>query len=171
VEIRPVRIGDLPRLHALNQACVPEVGPVAADDWASLADLTAISLVADLADVAAEVEGSDPAGFCFVMGPGADYGSVNYRWFMERYDDAFYLDRVAVDDRYRGRGIATRMYEAVCAEIIETRPEITRLTLEVNVDPPNPVSLAFHARHGFVEVGRQMTPYGIEVALMEKVLR
>lgn len=167
MEIRPVLSSDLPRLHALNQACVPEVGPVAVDDWQSLADLTAISLVTEVP----EESGWAPAGFCFVMGPGADYGSVNYRWFMERYDDAFYLDRVAVDERHRGRGIAGRMYAAVCAEITRTRPEITRLTLEVNVDPPNQVSLAFHARQGFTEVGRQMTPYGIEVSLMEKALR
>ena len=31
------------------------------------------------------------------------------------------------------------------------------VTCEVNVEPPNPDSQAFHARLGFVEVGRQWT--------------
>ncbi len=39
------------------------------------------------------------------------------------------------------------------------------LALEVNVDPPNEVSLAFHAGLGFTEVGRQDTPYGIRVSM------
>ena len=34
-------------------------------------------------------------GFCVVLAPGSSYDSVNYLWFMDRYDDAYYLDRVA----------------------------------------------------------------------------
>jgi hypothetical protein len=41
----------------------------------------------------------------------------------------------------------------------------SRLALEVNVDPPNEVSLAFHSRLGFVEVGQQDTPYGFRVSM------
>jgi hypothetical protein len=44
------------------------------------------------------------------------------------------------------------------------------IALEVNVDPPNAPSLAFHARHGFGEVGRQDTPYGIVVSMQRKEL-
>ena len=32
------------------------------------------------------------------------------------------------------------------------------LTCEVNIQPPNPGSLLFHAGHGFVEVGQQDVP-------------
>jgi predicted GNAT superfamily acetyltransferase len=34
------------------------------------------------------------------------------------------------------------------------------VTCEVNLDPPNPRSLAFHERLGFREVGRQATKGG-----------
>lgn len=41
------------------------------------------------------------------------------------------------------------------------------VTAEVNVDPPNPVSSAFHESMGFAEVGRQETYGGsVTVALM-----
>ncbi len=45
--------------------------------------------------------------------------------------------------------------------------DATGLTLEVNIDPPNDRSLRFHAKQGFVEVGRQMS-HGIEVSLMRR---
>ena len=45
-----------------------------------------------------------------------------------------------------------------------------RLGLEVNVDPPNPQSMAFHLGRGFEEVGRQVTDYGFEVAMMTRPL-
>jgi uncharacterized protein len=44
-----------------------------------------------------------------------------------------------------------------------------RMTLEVNVDPPNLGSLAFHERRGYVEVGRLGEP-GHVVGLMAKEL-
>jgi len=43
------------------------------------------------------------------------------------------------------------------------------MTLEVNVDPPNPPSLAFHSGRGYVEVGRG-GPADHVVSLMAKEL-
>jgi predicted GNAT superfamily acetyltransferase len=43
------------------------------------------------------------------------------------------------------------------------------MCLEVNLDPPNEPSLAFHRRRGFVEVG-QDTATGHRVSLMTKEL-
>jgi predicted GNAT superfamily acetyltransferase len=41
------------------------------------------------------------------------------------------------------------------------------VTCEVNLDPPNPESLAFHARLGFARVGEQETKGGsVTVALL-----
>jgi uncharacterized protein len=103
-------------------------------------------------------------GFCLVMPSDTDYDSVNYRWFTERHDDFLYLDRVAFDADAQGRGLGTLLYAEVDRLMVE-RGGAARLALEVNVDPPNEPSLAFHARRGFVEVGQQDTPYGIRVSM------
>ena len=69
----------------------------------------------------------------------------------------------------RGQGLGTALYDAV-HEFVRGVPGMNRWTLEVNADPPNVPSLAFHRARGFVEVGRQHTPYGITVSLMERIV-
>ncbi len=163
IEIRKIEPSDVDRIHAINETNVPEVGGVERDRWDALLDDAAFSLGIEADGVL--------GGFCVVFGQGAAYRSVNYRWFMDRYDDAMYLDRVAFDPDYQGLGLGTRLYEEVDRVIAADHPEMTRLTLEVNLDPPNGPSLAFHTRRGFTEVGRQVTDYGFEVCLMERAVR
>jgi predicted GNAT superfamily acetyltransferase len=45
-----------------------------------------------------------------------------------------------------------------------------RMVCEVNSDPPNPASLAFHAGRGYLIRGHQRMPDGHEVVLLEKPL-
>lgn len=155
--IRPVRADDLDRVLAINEANVPEVGPLDRERLAFLVGEAAIALVVE--------DGEDVAGFVLVLASGSTYDSVNYRWFMERDPTVLYLDRVAIDERFRGHGLGSALYSRVLDEMSVDHPRAPELTLEVNVDPPNEPSLAFHRRLGFVEVGRQMSK-GIEVSLM-----
>jgi uncharacterized protein len=107
------------------------------------------------------VEGA-VAGFVVVLAPGTAYDSPNYRWFGERYGEAFhYLDRVVVDEAFRRRGLASAVYDVV----EQAAAERGRLALEVNLDPPNEPSLAFHRARGYSEVG-QLGPTGHTVSLM-----
>lgn len=161
-EIRPVAVDDLDRIHEINEANVPGVNSIDRERWDDLVATCALALVVEPHDT------DEIAGFCFVIGPGEVYHSVNYRWFMERFDDAMYLDRVAFDERYHGRGLGSLLYAEVDRLLAAEHPAMSRLTLEVNVEPPNPQSMAFHTRRGFVEVGRQVTDYGFEVSMMER---
>jgi predicted GNAT superfamily acetyltransferase len=156
---------DLDRIVEINAANVPAVGPADADHLSFLAGECRWALALDVVgdDGAAEL-----AGFCLVLGPGSVYDSVNYTWFMARFDDAVYLDRVAFDARFQRRGLGSALYDEVEGRVAAERG-VGRLTLEVNVDPPNEASLAFHAGRGYVEVGRQLSK-GIEVALLAKPL-
>lgn len=174
--IRPVVDADLDAIVAINAANVPAVGPADSAHLARLVDEAALSLaVVDTETHTGTGTGGDTGtseaviGFCIVFAPGAGYDSVNYRWFMERYDDAMYLDRVAFDHRRQGLGLGRALYADVFGRLQRDHAGMRRLTLEVNVDPPNEQSLRFHARHGFVEVGRQMSK-GIEVSLMERAI-
>jgi predicted GNAT superfamily acetyltransferase len=81
----------------------------------------------------------------------ANYDSPNFLWFRERYPAFVYVDRVVVADAARGRGLARRLYDDLFAAAKAAGHE--RIVCEVNSDPPNPASDAFHAALGFVPVG------------------
>lgn len=78
------------------------------------------------------------------------------------------MDRVAVLAAYRARGIGTRLYREL--EIWANQQGISLLACEVNILPPNPISLRFHERQGYRAVGELSTQDGRRVALMTKKL-
>ncbi|MCP5368197.1 MAG: GNAT family N-acetyltransferase [Hyphomicrobiales bacterium] len=120
---------------------------------------------ADTADYFKVAEdGGAIAGFLIALTPGADYASPNFLWFRDRYAQFVYCDRILVAPAAKGRGLGRALYGDLAAFAAGRAP---RITCEVNLRPPNPESLAFHARLGFREVGRQQTEGGAkEVALM-----
>ena len=83
----------------------------------------------------------------------ADYASPNFQWFRARYPRFVYVDRVVVSENARGRGAGRALYE----DLFEAARAAghTVVSCEVNLDPPNPVSDAFHARMGFTRVGEE----------------
>ena len=153
---------DLATVHTINEGEVPTVGSEPPDALAHIAAESTIALVAELA--------GEVAGFCFVLAPGADYGSKNYAWFSDRYVDFVYLDRIAIPPRHQRRGIGRALYAEVERLAAVRRPAATDFTLEVNVRPRNDRSLAFHAGLGFVEVGRRETDDGARVSMMARSL-
>ncbi len=136
--------------------------------WA-LSPLDAESLAAHRAEAAVilvcEVEG-EVAAFAVAYAPGASYGSVNYAWHSGRFDDFVYLDRIAVDRAFRRRGIAGAIYDVIEAEA----KAHGRMVCEVNSDPPNFESLAFHQARGYREVGQLVQSDGHRVVLLERPL-
>lgn len=149
---------DIAPVLALNEANVELLAPL---DSARLEQLKVWARRAEVVEVDGEF-----AGFVITMGPGTEYDSPNYRWFAARYGSSFhYLDRIVLSDRFRRRGLASAVYDVVEADAVEAG----RLALEVNAEPPNPASLAFHAGRGYLEVGR-LGAAGKTVAMLAKRL-
>jgi predicted GNAT superfamily acetyltransferase len=142
VSLRPLTAADAPSVLAINEASVHHLAPLDEAEYLWFLDTAALAW-------AAELDG-EVVGFVFVLRPGAAYASRNYAWFSERYEDFAYLDRVAIDASARRRGVGTAIYDAVEAAVAEQGGP---LLLEVNVQPANEPSLAFHASRGFTEVG------------------
>ncbi len=111
-------------------------------------------------------EAGQVAAFTIAYAPGASYDSVNYAWHAARFDDFVYLDRIAVDPRFRRRGIATCLYD----EVEAAARAHGRLVCEVNSSPPNIESLAFHEARGYREIGNLTQEDGHETVMLEKPL-
>jgi predicted GNAT superfamily acetyltransferase len=157
--VRPLTHDDVPRLIVLNHAAVPAVNDIDADEFGALIDVATVA-------VGVQRDGA-LVGFVLALAPGADYASENYRWFSARGDAFLYVDRIVVAEGHRGEGLGVELYDAVF-EAARASGAV-EVDCEVNVEPPNPGSMAFHARLGFSEVGRQTTKGGtVEVALLAR---
>ncbi|MEM9379298.1 MAG: GNAT family N-acetyltransferase [Planctomycetota bacterium] len=156
--VRDRRPEDDETLLEINAANVPEVGPMDRAKLTSLAEEAAWFPVLEL--------DGRIAGFAIFLTEGAAYASPNYRWFGERHTRYIYVDRIALTEGARGRGVGRRLYgEAVERARSGGRPVFCA---EVNTIPPNPTSMRFHERFGFAEVDRR-SPYDpdSEVAMLE----
>ena len=96
--------------------------------------------------------------------PGAAYDSANYRWFADRYASFVYVDRVVTAPAARGRGLARRLYAHLFDMVKATGHD--RIVCEVNSDPPNPASDAFHHVLGFAPVGEARLANGKTVTYL-----
>lgn len=86
----------------------------------------------------------------------APYDNPNFHWFGARFDRFIYIDRVVVSPKRQGLGWARLLYKALFAHALERGH--AKVTCEINVDPPNPRSEAFHAGLGFEPVGQAILP-------------
>ena len=157
--LRPYRDRDLDALVAVNDAAYPAVPITPAEELAELIGMSSVAVVVD--DGAA-------AGFVLGMPPGLAYQSENYLFFSARareHGTTFvYVDRIVLAAHVRGRALGPQLYDAVFDEA--RRVGADEVLCEVNLEPPNPGSLAFHTRLGFVEVGRQSTKGGANVVAL-----
>jgi uncharacterized protein len=112
--------------------------------------------------------GDGSLGYLIAFDQDAAYDSVNFRWFQSRFDRFVYVDRIVVAASERGKGVAKRFYEELFA--VARASGHHRIVAEINVDPPNPGSLAFHDRIGFVEVGQATLAPGKSVSYQEYCL-
>ena len=100
----------------------------------------------------------------------AAYRSVNFLWFQCRLKRFVYVDRVITSPAVRGRGHARRLYDGLFARALEAGHD--RITCEINLLPPNPVSDRFHAALGFAEFGRAGSHDGTKrVRYLAKMLK
>lgn len=141
--IVPVAAADVGKLHELNNDHSIELSFQTRE---AFADLIARAFAA------LATEGSD--AFLLAFDEHGDIPSKNYAWFKIRYPRFVYIDRVVVAPRQRRSGIAAAFYADLSARARAAGH--TMLCCEVNSDPPNPASDAFHARQGFLAVGEAL---------------
>ena len=143
--IRDATSSDFDAILALNAESVQFLSPLTPERLERLHRMSAYHKIIDDDGVV--------AAFLLAFREGTSYDSPNYAWFVERYPQFLYIDRIVAAPASRGRGFAALLYDDIATFASRTR--ISLLTCEFDLDPPNPVSMRFHERMGFREVGTQ----------------
>ncbi|PKQ26562.1 MAG: GNAT family N-acetyltransferase [Actinobacteria bacterium HGW-Actinobacteria-4] len=160
LRMRVMRESDAAAIAALNETAIPAVNSLTEQDVLALLEMC------DVAVVATNKE-QQILAFLLSLCGGMPYESENYRWFEDRGVRHQYIDRIVVAPGARGTGVGRALYESVFERAREKGAN--DVTCEVNIDPPNPGSLAFHDRLGFRRLGEQDTKGGtVRVALLAR---
>ena len=134
---------DEPAIVALNETNVIETSAL------TIAKLQSMLRAAFYARVAGEPGKVD--AFLIAFDERATYESPNFAWFRAHYPRFVYIDRIVVAERARRRGLGGIFYHDLIAAARDGKHRV--VCCEVNVDPPNPGSDAFHDALGFSEIG------------------
>jgi hypothetical protein len=146
-----------PEILALNAESVHFLSPLSAQQLEHLHVHAAYHKVV--------VDGQRVAAFLLAFAPGAPYDSVNYQWFAARFSNFLYVDRVVVSQAARGCGLASLLYRDLFH--VASAQGFSRVVCEFDIEPPNPVSEAFHRRFGFTQIGAQRVAGGSKLVSLQ----
>lgn len=142
VNIRRLEHDDIPFGWSINEQGLPGTGQISELEFADLLSLCEVAV--------GVFDNEEMLGFVLCLLPNTRYASLNYAWFNERYSSFLYVDRIAVAEKHRDKGIGSMLYEYVIEHALQGNSPVVA---EVNLTPPNPGSMRFHERHGFSQVG------------------
>ncbi len=154
--LRPITPADHGDVLALNEQNVELLAPLDEERLVQLQSWADTAAVIDVDGVF--------AGFVLTFVAGSAYDGKNFGWFSDRFGDFCYLDRIVIHDDFRRRGLGSQVYDE-----LESSCGRPLFALEVNLDPPNVGSLAFHRARDFAEVGQRVSG-GHLVSLFLKTL-
>jgi predicted GNAT superfamily acetyltransferase len=156
ITLRAYQPADNDAVLRMNEQSVHYLAPM---DMPRLQQLLAWSAQLRIAEYDGEV-----AGFLVTFEDGSDYDSVNYQWFSEHLKRFVYIDRIVIDQSFRGKGIGQYIYQQLRDEAASDASALW-LAAEIDIEPRNDYSLNFHQKQGFVEVASQQAGQGKQVSL------
>ena len=150
MQIEAVSPDDIPQILELNQISQPHLSFLSLNRLKELADMTFhFRIIRDNDTIAA---------FLMGMEEGQPYDSMNYAWISERYDSFYYIDRIAVAEKYWRKGLGKKLYDDGQSFALHMNKPM--MACEVNIKPMNQGSVLFHENYGFKPVGEQDTEGG-----------
>ena len=150
MQIEAVSPDDIPQIQELNQISQPHL---------SFPSLNRLEVLADMTFHFRIIRDNDTiAAFLMGMEEGQPYDSMNYAWISERYDSFYYIDRIAVAEKYWRKGLGKKLYDDGQSFALHMNKPM--MACEVNIKPMNQGSVLFHENYGFKPVGEQDTEGG-----------
>ena len=134
--LRELKEEDQEALLALNNASTPAVNPLTLEELKNILSLAEKCWVEEI--------DSELAAALIIIGPEQTYLSDNYTWLETQFSNYCYVDRIMVDENHKRKGLANNLYQELERHAERTGAHI--LLCEVNLEPPNPQSIAFHTR-------------------------
>ena len=138
--IRQITPDDIEAVLAINNDAVPAVNSLIASELTDIINISAKAWVVD--------EEDKIVGVLIVLGPRESYGSANYTWLDSQFKNFCYVDRIIIASSGKRKGYGRALYLELEEHAASTGAEV--LLCEVNVEPENPQSMAFHASLGWV---------------------
>ena len=159
--LRDILEDDLSKIFHINEASIPAVNSVSLEEFKwFLSKKTYFKCAVD--------EDRNICGFLLVLPPGIDYESLNYKWFSSRYSNFAYIDRIAIEENSKRKGIGSNLYIDLESSM---RDKYDLIACEFNIKPLNETSKMFHEKLDYKNVGYQYTENGTkQVSLMIKKL-
>ena len=135
---------DLSSILSLNQDSIPAVSS------ANIKMMTHLLIICDYFKIC-KINGKI-IGFLNALLPSKDYNSEHYKWFNDRYDSFYYVDRIIISKSYQNQGYGKVIYDDLINSI-KNKP--LDIACEINTKPYNKQSIRFHKKYGFKDVGRK----------------
>jgi len=145
---------------AINAAGQPGVSPLTHAELSAVLGAAAYCYVAQI--------DQQVVGYIIAYADEQVYDGEEFNWFKRRFARFLYIDQIAIAQAARRARAGSQIYRHM--EQLARARALTSLVCEVNLAPPNPVSLSFHANNGFIEVGVIDTFDGRTVSLRRKEL-
>lgn len=134
----------LNQIFTINQENTPEVGSLSSiQELSNLINLSSINYYVSFQ--------GDVIAFILCFKENSRYKSKNYKYFSNIETKFLYVDRVAVKDTFRHKGLGKKLYFLI--ESIANEKNIP-ICCEINTLPPNEISLRFHKSLGFYQIGQ-----------------
>lgn len=143
VDLHQIGVHDFDNLYALNQDNKQNLSDVTSERFQELIEKSSWNVCAGRGEA-----------FALAFDENSPYlENANFSWFKKRFSKFIYLDRICVAPSMRGKGIGKMIYGKLFQYMSQNDHSV--LGIEINYDPPNPLSDLFHEKLGFKEVGRR----------------
>lgn len=100
--------------------------------------------------------GAKVSAFALAMSSGQAIEQFSYQWFMTRFEDFVYLDRIVVDSSSRRQGVGSGLFELCIAKAKADKK--TALVCQVHDRPSNKIGHLFVQSMGFHAIESVMLP-------------